>query len=331
MTEEMFAALLLGAVASTVGTAVAGVVCRGDVGRGLLIVAPWLAVLLIQDFWRTVLFRDGRPRAAVVNDGAWLVAMALVAPIAWQIDSPWAFVACWAFGGAVGTLLGIGQTRCFPRRLRSAIRWWRLQVWPLARWLGAQSVVFSIGSLGAVFILVAVVGTTGLGGYRAVTTIFAPLTLVGAALALPGLPAISRERRTSRDAAVALSTRIGLVSLAVTGVYIGILGVGAGSVTTRVFGASFQSFEYLIWPVGVTQLASAVGVGFTLLLMAEARGFALLACQTISSIASLTILAVFGELYGLKGAAWGLAGSAALATALVVVVARRAPPHPGQT
>ena len=325
VTEEMFAVFLLGAVASTVVTAVVGVVCQGDVGRALLIVAPWLAVLLIQDFWRTVLFRDGRPRAAAANDAAWLVAMALVAPIAWQIDSPWAFVACWAFGGAVGTLLGIGQTRCVPRRLRSAMRWWRLEIWPLARWLGAQGVVYWIGAYGAVLILVALVGTAGLGGYRAVTTIFSPLTLVSAALTLPGLPAISRERRVSREAAFALSTRLGLLSVIVTGVYIGILGIGVGSVVPRVFGASFESFEYLLWPVGVTQLVSAVGVGFALLLLAEGRGAALLTLTAIGSVASLTLLVVFGELYGLKGAAWALAGSAALGTVLVFVLARRAP------
>src|SRR5262249_38691990 len=115
----------------------------------------------------------------------------------------------------------------------------------------------------------------------------------------------------------------GLLSVIVTGVYIGILLVGGGSVITRVFGSSFEGFEYLLWPVGAAQLVSAVAVGFTLLLIAESRGAALLTCTAIGSVASLALVLVLGPLYALKGAAWGLAGSAALGTVIVYILARR--------
>jgi len=327
VTEEMFGLVLIGSLAASGGTAVAGVFAGGGLGRGLLIIAPWLPALLIQDFWRTVLFRDGRPRAAALNDATWLIAMAAVAPLAWEIHSAWAVVGCWAFGGAFGTLLGFGQTRCLPRRPVKTIKWWRAKMWPLARWLGTTSVVYWTSSYSTVLILVSLVGTGGLGGYRAVSTIFAPLTLVSAAVSLPGLPAISRALVSSRGAAVALSTRLGLLSLAITATYVGTLSVGSGSVVPRIFGRSFQQFEYLIWPIGVGQLVSAITVGFTLLLIAEGRGSAYLVCTVVGSAVSPTLVYVLGDLYGLKGAAWAMSGSAVLGSVLLVLLGTRSPKH----
>lgn len=325
VTEEAFALVLLGSLAAAAGTAVAGVFAGGGVGRGLLIVAPWLPALLIQDFWRTVLFRDGRPRAAATNDAAWLVTMAAAIPLAWKLDSDWSTIGCWALGAVAGTLLGFAQTRCAPRRLRAAIEWWRSDLWPLARWLGSNSIVYWIGSYGTVLILVGFVGTSGLGGYRAVSTIFAPLTLVSAAASLPGLPAISRSLASSRHAAVALSARLGLLSLAITTAYVGALSLGSGSIVPRIFGHSFEQFTYLIWPIGVGQLVSAVAVGFTLLLIAEGRGSAYLVCTGVGSAVSVTLVYVFGDLYGLNGAAWGISCSAILGTIVTILLATRSP------
>ena len=252
--------------------------------------------------------------------------MALVAPLAWQIDSAWAFVACWAFGGAVGTVLGIGaDALCSPE---AAVRDQMVAVGGLAPRPMAR---------------------------RARRCLLDRRLRRGLD---PGRPrGNDRSRRISgrdddfrppdsRRCCARAPRASGDLPRAkyVSGCRLCALDATRLRVArryrcvrrdpwrgrqapwlTRVFGASFQSFQYLIWPVGVAQLVSAVGIGFGLLLIVEGRGSALLASTAIVSVASLTLLIVFGELYGLKGAAWALTGSAALGTVLVFVLARRAP------
>jgi O-antigen/teichoic acid export membrane protein len=325
-TREALTVALLGAFGAAGVLALVGVSVRGDIGRALLIVAPWLPALVIQDFWRSVLFRDGRARAAATNDACWLLAMAVTAPLAWSLDSTWLVIGCWGFGGLAGTLLGFAQTRAHPHGARRALRWWRAELWPLGRWLGADSLGYSILSYTTLIVLVSLVGTSGVGGLRAVTTVFAPLTLVGAALALPGLPALSRAYAVSAEAAVRLAFRVGIASAVVTTAYLAVLSIGGGSIIPRVFGHSFRGFTDLVWPVGVGQVIAAFSVGFGLLLKAQRRGSAVLVSTTIGSVAALALVVALGVPYGLLGAAWGFAGASAISLVVTTALALRVRP-----
>ena len=322
-TRKALTVALLGAAAAAGLLGLVGVAAHGSIGRALVILAPWLPALVIQDFWRAVLFRDRRARSAATNDACWLFAMAVTAPLAWWLGSDWAVVGCWGFGGLAGTLLGFAQTRARPHRPRRALLWWRTELWPLGRWLGATSLAYSVISYATVIVLVGLVGTSGMGGLRAVTTVFAPLTLVGAALALPGLPALTRALSVSPEAARKLALRLGVASALATTAYLAIMVLGGGSIVPRIFGSSFREFTDLVWPVGAGQLIAALSVGVSLLLKAQRRGSAVLVTTAIGSITALALVATLGASYGLLGAAWGLTAGAGVGFVTTTALALR--------
>ncbi len=71
--------LVLGSVVS--GALVAfGQIAPGTAGFSVALFAPWLLPALVQDLWRSILFRDDRGSAATLNDGVWFAVMALTAP-----------------------------------------------------------------------------------------------------------------------------------------------------------------------------------------------------------------------------------------------------------
>jgi O-antigen/teichoic acid export membrane protein len=298
-----------------------GIGVGGDVGGGLLAFAPWILPALIQDFWRAVLFRDGRDRAGAFNDVTWMITMAAATPIALLHPTEWTIVACWGIGAIVSTLLGFRQTLFLPERLATARRWWRSKGWPLGRWLATESFVYVLGAQGLVILLVPIVGTDALGGLRAVQTIFAPLSLLAPALYLPAFPYLSRTVGEFQTQAGAFATRLGAVAAILTGLYV--LGAAAiGSVLLGlVFGDAFTQFTSLIWPVGLGELAVAGTLGFSMLIKAERRGRAILFCRSIGSLSALVFTVSLAFVSGIEGAAWGMTLGAALGAAAVAIAA----------
>jgi O-antigen/teichoic acid export membrane protein len=325
-TRDALTVALIGLVGTTVLATAAAKAIGGEVGRGLILVAPWFLFLMIQDFWRSVLFRDRRGGAAATNDGAWLLAMAVSAPLAWRIGSEWAVVGCWALGALVGTTLGFEQTRMRPLRSRRVLFRWRTELWPLGRWLAVTNLGYWVFSYATLVLLLSIVGAGGFGGMQAVGTVFAPLTLIGSALSLVGLPALSRRVAVSRTGAAKLAFRIGLASALAASVYLGVVSLGGGSIIPRLFGHSFAHFTDLIWPTAVSQILGALALGFGLLLKAQRRGSAVLLSTMIWSVSSLALVAALGISHGLLGAAWGFAAASAISLVANTTLALRVPP-----
>ena len=294
----------------------------GAIARGILLSTPWILPALLQDFWRVRLFRDDRARSAALNDLVWLATMAAAIPGAWAIGSDWAITGCWGLGGLAGAAFGFAQTRSVPS-VRGSFSWWLADLSPLGRWLGANSLTFAVLSYGTAIVIVELVGAASYGGLRAVTVVFAPLSFVGAALALPGLPALTRAWHRSEHAAASLAVKVGAASGGVTVLYLGLLALGGGAVISRVFGHAFGQYGDLVWPVGLGQIISAVTVGFGLLLTAQRRGSAILFCTLVGSGTSLLLAFSLGDAYGLRGVAWGMALAALLGTVCVTLVALR--------
>jgi O-antigen/teichoic acid export membrane protein len=300
-----------------------GVLAGGDAGRGLVLFAPWAGVALVQDSWRAALFRDQRGRAAAVNDGVWALVMAAALPLAFVVDRDWAIVATWGAGALAGALLGFVQLRLAPEGLRAAVSWWWHKAWPLGRWLGLESLLVSLGAQVVVFLLAAVLGPRDLGGLRAVEAIFAPMTLVVQAIALPGLPLLSRTLKTSFAEARAWAIRLSLISLGLVVLYLGAIGVVRDQVLRALFGDAFTAFSYLIIPIGMAQLLYALAVGFALLLRADRRGRSLIVARSIGAGSTLALVWTFAAMNGLRGAAWGRAVGAAVGTATMMTLAQR--------
>jgi hypothetical protein len=316
-------ATLVWACGVSASLAVIGLAIGGDTGWGLVVFAPWVAPALIQDYWRTVLFRDGRGRSGAINDGAWALGMGLAAPIAILHPQEWTIIGCWGFGAFFAMLVGFRQTLLSPQMPGPSLRWWKSKGWPLGRWLAAEAIVYTVGTQAIVFLILPIVGTGALGGLRAVQTIFAPLSLLGPALALPAFPYIARAVSRSIADAHNYSIRLGIKAAVLTGAYL----VTAASVGTSllvwVFGPPFEEFSSLIWPVGIGQILVAGTLGVSILMKAEGRGRVLLASRAVGSLSSLASAIGLAIPFGIEGAAWGMTLGTGLGAVSLLALARR--------
>jgi O-antigen/teichoic acid export membrane protein len=296
---------------------------HGTVAGGLLLFAPWIAPALLQDFWRFTLFGQARRSHAAANDLVWLVVMAAAVPIAWRWNEPWAIVGCWGLGATVAGVVGFAQLRFGPVSFGSSLTWWRTEAASLGGWLAVEAGFLALGSQGALLLLASVIGAADLGGLRAVQSVFVPLTLIGPAITLPGLPALASALETSTEVARVLATRLTIVALVLAGAYVGVFLLAPGSLLGTVYGPAFVPFAVLAVPVAVAQMAHAAATGDILLLKAGRRGRALALARGTGTLAALLLAWTLATDHGVRGAAWGLALGVAVSTSLIVLGARR--------
>jgi len=318
------AALTL-AVATSVAAAgllaTIGAVLPYEIGHGMLLFAPWLAPALIQDLGRSIVFRDRTTGSAVFSDATWLATMAAAAPLAFAWGSDWAVVACWGVGAASGAGVALGQVRWRPIPLGRAAAWWKLHARRLARWLGVQSLLYNVVSYATVLLLAGILGSSDYGGLRAVQSVFAPLSLLGPALALPGLPLVSRLFVDARRQALRVAAELAGLITAVTAIYVIAL-YAVPDVLTFLFGQQFGEFRSIIVPIGLGQLLVAPAFGFTLYLKAAQRGRTLLWLGTLNAVVYLVLSVTLGAAFGLDGAAWGAVGMGVASVAGLMFVFR---------
>ena len=294
---------------------VVGWMIGGSVGNGLVLFGPWLVPALLQQFWRPVFFRDGRTRRAAVNEAAWFAAILAIAPFALAAESERLVVAAWGVGSVAAAGLSWSVVRQPLISPLAAVRWWRNEASAFGSWLAVQETVFIVAGYATVGILAGVLGSSDLGGLRAAESVFAPISLVAPAILLPGLPAMARARGRSGEEALGLALRMSAAAVAFTALYLLAMVVVSEDVLGWVFGSEFSAYDFLVWPMAVTQLLATSALGFGILLQAEQRGKALLTAGVIGSLSGLLFVSVLATEFGARGAAWGFAASAALSTA----------------
>jgi O-antigen/teichoic acid export membrane protein len=297
-----------------------GAAAPAQYGRGVLVFAPWLVPTLVQDLGRSIVFRDRRGKITALSDATWLLTMAAVAPLAFTTDTEWAVVGCWGVGAVGGAAIALRQIRCLPAPLGAALRWWKSEAWPFGRWLLLGGTLYGVASYTTVLALAGILGTSDFGGLRAVQSAFAPLTLIGPAIALPGLPLIARA---SPRRALAITWQLAGVAMLVTIVYLLVVYAFPG-LLPFLFGRDFGRFRSIMVPIGIAQLFAAPGFCLALFLTARQRGRTLVWVATLNVCLAMAFSIVFAAFFGLKGAAW--AGVVASALGLLVsVVAIRQP------
>jgi O-antigen/teichoic acid export membrane protein len=316
---------LLAGVTTTTLALLLGSVLPGFGHTGLFLVAPWVVVLLLQDFWRSLLFREKRASAAAANDGAWFVTMAAALPVALVLKTEWAVITVWGLGALAGAILGFLQTRVSPSRIRAAWSWWHKEAWSFARWNASAAMIVNLGGTAGRFVLAAIVGVRSLGGFRAVESLFAPLSVIGPALNLPGLPAVARAYavgfRRGRDMAITISG----IAVAAALLFFAFLFLGGWRLLPFLFGASFEQYRELLLPIALSQIFSAAGIGLGLLITVQRRGRFLLFSRLVAVSIGIGIMAVGAMTYGVIGAAWASAISTLILAVTVAVGALREP------
>jgi O-antigen/teichoic acid export membrane protein len=318
-----FTAVLCTGVAASAVLGIAGALVVADAGRALLLFAPWLTVVVLQDYWKAVLFQEGRAGVAAATD---VVRFALMAggyfvALAWTRD--FVIVGVWGFAGAAGLAVGVAALPVRMHGARAVLAAWRANLGILAGWLGAREVIFQAATYGTVLALSLIIGNTALGGLRSAEALFSPFSLIAAAFALPALPALSRALVGSRGAGVRLAARISVAALAAAGMYFVAMVFAGAWLLTHLFGPEFAPYKTLIWPMGLSQLALSATFAFTVLLIAGRRGRAAFAVGLVHSTALLLLTTTLGHEHGVLGAAWGMALTATAAGLAVVIAALR--------
>ena len=316
------ATILFGSV-GTVGMLVVGLSLGGPIGRGFLLFAPWILPALLQDLWRMLLFRDGRGRAAASNDAIWLLGMASALPLVLMVRSEAIIVASWGFGAFLAALIGFLQLRARLGRPAESWAWIRTEAWPLGRWLAAEAAVYNAVAQLTVFLIAGLLGTAPLGGLRSVQVIFAPLSLLTPAIAIPALPVISETLKESRQAARLVAMKVSIVLVTLTILYLLVAGLNREALLALVFGSSFIRYEALVWPVGVTQILSALAGGAYLFLKASRQGSSLLFARSVMGVSMLCLMVTLAIPYDIEGAAWGVAIGTGVGTGVALYLALR--------
>ena len=285
---------------------VIGLLIPNPYGHGLVLFVPWVGGALVQDFWRAVLFRDGRGRAAALNDGLWAAVMVLMVPLLLVSRDPWIVVLTWGAGALAGGIIGFAQTGLRPAGWRESVRWWVDRAWPLARWLASESALFVIQIQVVIFALAFILGTTDLGGLRSVQAVFAPMTLLTQAIAFPGLPMLARFSAISRRLALGWAARLSALAFGLVLCYLLAVDLSPHHLLGAIFGHDFDQFDNLIAPVAVQQLVFAATLGFFILLKAEGRGRALVVGRVVGAVSTMVLAIALAVASGLTAAAWGL-------------------------
>jgi O-antigen/teichoic acid export membrane protein len=180
-------------------------------------------------------------------------------------------------------------------------------------------VVASAGAQGTILIIAGLLSASDVGGFRAVQSVFAPVSLLGPAIGIPGLPAMSAALGQSRAHAGRLAVRFSGFLILMTGAYLLLVGSLKGTLLALLYGPSFRSFEGLIYPIATAQLLIGASMGFILLMKAARQGPALLVADTVGAAALFLAAWLLTRTDGLTGAAWGQAIGAGVTTALIVV------------
>ncbi|HXF97237.1 MAG TPA: hypothetical protein VNJ46_01335 [Gaiellaceae bacterium] len=322
-TSAALTLVVASSVLAGAGFALAGWAIGGTIGRGLLLFAPWLLPALIQQFWRAIFFRDGLTFRAVLNDFAWFAVLLAMAPLALRAGSEGVAVAAWGLGSAAAVLLAWGATRQPLGWPRAAVQWWRHRASRFGSWLALQEFVFIVSGYAMVVVLAEVLGREDLGGMRAAESVFAPISLVAPALILPGLPIMARANARSSADARRLAVILSGIATAATAVYSMTMIALSSDVLHTVFGADFARYHFLVWPMGTWQIIAAAAIGFTILLQAEQRGRALAIAGAAGSLSGVCLVSLLAFASGVRGAAWGYAAAAALATGATIWFALR--------
>lgn len=272
---------------------------------GMAAMAPWLPVLLAQDYWRWVGFMTRRPKRALANDTVFncVQGAAFVVVFITHTHSIAALIAAWGLGGLAGALYGLRQYRVLPSFSGG---WAMLRGhWSMSKWLAGTSLSTSGGVQLSTFIAGLILGPAGLGGLKAAQTlVMGPsgvLIMAGGSVGLPEASKAYAEKGRSGLLKVArVVTLCGFFSFLAGAIVIVVFGK---QLLTAIYGPSFAHLELAAILMAIAYTIISFSLGPVLVLKATRNTRPLFHIQLVSLIVSLGSLAVLAEVWGINGAA----------------------------
>jgi O-antigen/teichoic acid export membrane protein len=317
-----FAAVVTFGAMTACLTAAIGTTClvvgQHTFGVGLLSVAPWVLVLVLQDYWRMIGFMESTPKKSLHNDLVFnaVQAMAFGVILAVGLHSVFAVISAWGLGAAVASLYGLWQFSVRPT-FRGGGAFLRSR-WSTSRWLASERVVNWGSAQLNLIVAGALLGPAALGGLKAAQgLVTGPTNVVLNASGSFGLPEASRRFADRGWAGMARVSRLmttGVVlAAAATGV---VVLVFAPTLIRLLYGNEFVAYASCARIFAVSLTIYAFGIGPILNLTTTRQVRSLFVLQTARLAFSVAAVCVLARAFGVNGAA-----VADLLTSLVAVTA----------
>lgn len=291
---------LLAGVAFAAAVAGAAWTVGGVLGGVLFALAICLPGVVLQDFIRFGLLVRGDARGMFFNDLFWFVIQVpLMVAVTETSGGPDRLMLAWGASGTVAALVGLGQLRALPHphRARAWLREHR-RLWP---YFTLDNVVYQATNLGIVLVVTAVTSLAQVGAFRAVMTLYSPLTVVGRGLVGVAVPEFARRRdqpRTVERLAFVVGAILASTALVWVLLLVLFLPAGAGG---WLFGDTWVLAEPLLWLAGLTTAAELFGVGIVVGIRAIGSGKEGLAARIVVGLVSVAAGAVGAHLDDARG------------------------------
>ena len=132
-------------------------------GYAMLVLAPWLPFLVVQDYWRWVGFMSRRPGKALANDTVFNVVQALAfgAVFIFHKQSEATLISSWGLGAAAGAVYGLRQNRMWPA-FKGGLSLLRAR-WSVSKWIASSALTFWGSSQMYVLVAGVILGPPALG------------------------------------------------------------------------------------------------------------------------------------------------------------------------
>jgi hypothetical protein len=323
--EGLAAELSLG-LGTGAAFALAGAVCLGIGQRKFGVcffgLAPWLPCLLAQDYWRWVGFMKSQPQQALINDFVFdlIQVAAFVGLLMLGVRSSILAVEAWGIGSLGGAAFGLWQFRARPS-LRTGLGRMRLR-WDLSKWLVNQNVTTTANSQSTLYLTGAFLGSVGVGGLRAATSLVSGPSLVlfqaGGSIGLPEASKALKERgwlglrRVQRFVTLAGVASVGTIAVVVF--------LFGRRLMSLLYGPSFIQFAGIADIVAISFAVGSVALGPMLALKATRNTRHLFHVALTALVISIVAVVILDPLFGLKGAAVAtLIGSGSNAVGVLIM------------
>ena len=312
---------------------VVGVLLGGGLGGALIALGLVLPGLLVQDAWRYCLLGQGRPGAAALLDGIWLVLLVPACTLALAADEPGpaTLVLAWGGAGALSVLGAVALDRVLPD-LRAG-RHFLVEDRVLIRRYCLEFLTGYGAYQLLVYGLAAQFGLALAGLLRLALTALSPMNvLFQGTYTIATLHGIGLRDAGSR-ALVRWSAAVALALAGVATAWTAVILLLPTSVMTTLLGETWPDAEPLVPALGVWLIAIGVQSGAATGLHSIADSARSLRAQLLSSPAILVLAYLGALLGGAQGVAVGyaLAGLVALAVWWSLYargVSRFTPPQP---
>lgn len=274
-------------------------------GVGLLVLAPWILFLNLQDYWRQTGFMQGLPKKSLHNDLVFMVvqAVAFAGAFIFGLHTVFAAVSAWGLGAAIAALYGLRQFSVRPS-LRGGWAFLRSRL-PMSRWLAGERTASWGGSQLYLLLAGALLGPAALGGLKAAQAmVMGPAFVLINAGGHYGLPEASRQLAERGWAGLARVARFvtGAAVLATTATGL-VVFVAAGPLLDRLYGPQFAAFATSARIFAIAFVIGAFGIGPTLILNVTVRVRPLFFVQIGRTVVSVIAVYLLSNLYGVNGAA----------------------------